>query len=286
MQNKIGILTHAQQGFQTVPYLLHTLLPFWQKKGVTFVHFQGIGKFEPADALFLHVDTTVIPEKYLAFSKQFPIVVNGSVRDISKRRISSQTLCRTDNFKGKVIVKTNQNCGGGPERSLARRKYLPRKIHRLKKHLPWSWSGYLPPDDYPIFDSPGEVPRAAWWNPKLVVEKFLPERVGDNYCLRQWVFLGDREMSQRIISSEPIVKAANVLHREIDIPIPASLRHARAAMGFDYGKFDFVMVDDKAVLLDANKTPSFNNKTTSSRMALFENLSEGLSSILENHHLG
>jgi hypothetical protein len=144
----------------------------------------------------------------------------------------------------------------------------------------------LPPDDYPIFDSPGEVPRAVWWNPKLVVEKFLPERVGENYCLRQWVFLGDREMSQRIISSEPIVKAANVLHREIDIPIPASLRHARAAMGFDYGKFDFVMVDDKAVLLDANKTPSFNNKTTSSRMALFENLSEGLSSILENHHLG
>ncbi len=284
MIKKVAILTHAKQNFQATPYLLKTLLALWQKKGISVVHLQGIERFEPADALFLHVDTTVVPEDYLTFSKRFPIIINGEVQDISKRRISSQIINRSDNYQGKVIIKTDLNCGGDQEKGLARRKRRSRMVHKIKKHLPWSWSGYLSPTNYPIFNSVHEVPRATWWNSKLVVEKFLPEHAGDNYCLRQWVFMGDREMSQRTISPEPIVKAANVVHREIGIPIPESLRHTRAALGFDYGKFDFVMVDDEAVLLDANKTPAFNSKDPSpAQMALLENLAEGLSSFLENH---
>jgi hypothetical protein len=282
MQRKIAILTHAEQDFQDIPYLLHSLLPFWERKGVQVVQLRGIENFEPADALFLHVDTTVLSAAYQSFSERFPIAINGAVRDISKRRISSQIIRRSDNYRGKVIVKTDLNCGGYQEKRLARRKGLSRRLYKIKKRLPWSWSGYLNPDDYPVFDSVDDVPLAVWWNRKLVVEKFLPEREGDNYCLRQWVFLGDREMSQRVVSSRPIVKAANVLSREIGIPIPDSLRRTRAALGFDYGKFDFVMAGDEAVLLDANRTPSFNpSHSTPAQIALVEKLSEGLWSMLE-----
>jgi hypothetical protein len=38
--------------------------------------------------------------------------------------------------------------------------------------------------------------------------------------------------------------------------VPEALRAERARLGFDYGKFDFVVVDGEAVLLDANRTPS------------------------------
>ena len=33
------------------------------------------------------------------------------------------------------------------------------------------------------------------------------------------------------------------------------IRELREAMGFDYGKFDYVVRDGEAILLDANKTP-------------------------------
>lgn len=130
-----------------------------------------------------------------------------------------------------------------------------------------------------------DVPWAIWWNKNLVVEKFLPERDGKHYALRQWVFLGNHEISQRVISTDPIVKASNVLKREKGIPIPDSMRRLRAAMGFDYGKFDFVMMDDEAILLDANRTPSFNIGSPSpAQMVLLENLAGGMSALLERRN--
>jgi hypothetical protein len=39
------------------------------------------------------------------------------------------------------------------------------------------------------------------------------------------------------------------------VPVPDFLRAERERLGFDYGKFDFVIHDGQAVLLDANKTP-------------------------------
>jgi hypothetical protein len=37
--------------------------------------------------------------------------------------------------------------------------------------------------------------------------------------------------------------------------VPDEIRAERERMGFDYGKFDFVVNDGKAVLFDANRTP-------------------------------
>lgn len=282
MNPKIAILTHAGLKFETVPYLLHPLVTLWQKQGIDVVILRGTKDCEPADAVFMHIDLTTTPADYVSFAQRYPVIINGGVRDISKRKISSHIIRRRDDYHGPVLVKTDRNFGGGMERHLARRKPLSRIGDSLRKRLPWTWRHYLKPSQYPVYPSPMNVPWAIWWNKNLVVEKFLPEREGRHYALRQWVFLGNHEVSQRVISSDPIVKACNVLQREKGIPIPDSLRRLRSAMGFDYGKFDFVMVDGEAILLDANRTPSFNiGSPSSEQMVLLENLAGGMPALLK-----
>lgn len=285
MNPKIAILTHAGQKFETIPYLLHPLITLWKNKGIDVVILRGTDHFEPADALFMHIDLTITPADYVSFAERYPRIINGSVRDISKRKISSHLVRKRNGYHGPVLVKTDLNFGGGMERCLARSTPFSRIGDSLRKRLPWYWRRYLKPARYPVYSSPMEVPWAVWWNKNLVVEKFLPERDGKHYALRQWVFLGNREISQRVISANPIVKASNVLHRETDIPVPDSLRRLRAAMGFDYGKFDFVIIDDETILLDANRTPSFNIDTPSpAQMVMLENLAGGLPAWLERRN--
>jgi hypothetical protein len=276
-RHKIAVLTHAKDKLESSSYLLNLLLDAWQKSGIEIVVLRGTDHFQAADALILHVDLTVIPQDYVACSKRYPVVINGRVYDISKRRISANILRAGDPYQGEVIVKTNRNAGGLRERTKERRGLLK----RVYKRLPWSWTGKLSPDSYPIFPTPAAVPRAVWYNPRLVVEKYLPEREGEYYCLRQWIFFGDREVNQRVFSPEPIVKSRNVIHREYDLPIPDALRARRSKLGFDYGKFDYVLVNGEVALLDANRTPFSNPTNPSPRLsAIVNELARGLDAFL------
>jgi len=107
---------------------------------------------------------------------------------------------------------------------------------------------------YPIFASPRAVPDAMWNNPGLVVERFLPEQDERGYWMRVWIFFGDRERCGRYLGNHPIVKSGNIFARE-SAPVPPELRAERARLGFDFGKFDFVVHDGQVVLFDANRTP-------------------------------
>ncbi len=282
MHKKIVILSHAGQKISTTPYFLRALRDIWVKAGIEVVDLQGTAKFEPADAILIHIDLTVIPPHYQEFASRYPVVIN-QVTDISKRSFSEHILNCKNEYNGAVIVKTDLNCGGIRERRLERRQGgLPGLVAKLRNKLPWSWSGELNSNRYPIYASPKEVPWVVWRNPRLVVEKFIPERSENDYCLRQWAFFGSRELSQLIFSSDPIIKAGNVKKREFDIPIPESLRALRKKMGFDYGKFDFVMKEGQAVLLDANHTPSFTMKNPSSTLTNhIEHLARGLEDFLD-----
>jgi hypothetical protein len=40
------------------------------------------------------------------------------------------------------------------------------------------------------------------------------------------------------------------------VPVPQALREMRARLGFDYGKFDFVVNDGRATLFDATAPQS------------------------------
>jgi len=88
-----------------------------------------------------------------------------------------------------------------------------------------------------------------------VVERFLPEQDARGFWLRAWVFFGDRERCTRYCGTLPIVKSAEIIARE-PVPVPDELRAERERLGFDYGKFDFVVRDGRAILFDANRTPS------------------------------
>ena len=252
-QCKVAVLTHALDPIDQVNYLMLKIVKKWQASGVEVVVLRGPEHYEAADVLVLHVDLTVVPQEYLDFCARYPIVVNGRVRDISKRKISKNLLEPKDHYTGAVIVKADLNFGGFPELKMQRSGRLSRMWN---KYLPWSITGILSPSDYPVFRSMAEVPKAVWRNRRLVVEKFCPEREGDHYCLRQWIFLGDRGVSQRLVSLNPIVKFPNEVHLEYGPPVPESLREMRSRLGFDYGKFDYVVVDGEVILLDANRTPA------------------------------
>ena len=109
-------------------------------------------------------------------------------------------------------------------------------------------------ESYAVYDSLADVPQSALDDEALVIEKFIPEVDPDGCAVRFWVFCGDRERCNRYVSLGNMVKATNVIRRE-PVPVPEELRVLRRELGFDFGKFDFVMHDGRAVLLDANKTP-------------------------------
>ena len=118
-------------------------------------------------------------------------VVNWSVRDISKRRVSVLRITPEDRRDGPVIIKTNLNHSG-----ITETRGVPvdqREGNRKRKaHISWRSARRLPHRRHPVLDSIARMPRWVWEDDSLVVERFLPERDGDLYCLRGWMFFGSR----------------------------------------------------------------------------------------------
>lgn len=251
---RILVITHAQDqlfypgpsGGMTSDYMLGPILDELHETGHEINVSRGLpGKTPPADLAILHVDLTVVPPEYAAFAAAFPRCLNLRALDVSKRSVSD-ALYDGDDWTGPVIVKSNYNFKGLPE---LRRNRMDEAVGRAP-----SYPALKETYDYRIFDSPGLLPPELAADPSLVVEKFMPEREGEAYATRFWVFAGEEERCVRFCSSDPIVKASNSGDMEF-CEVPDALREKRAALGFDYGKFDFVMHEGAPILLDANKTP-------------------------------
>lgn len=253
----IVILIHPTDPFERERYVIREIADVWREGGIGVTVSADPAAAVDADLAILHVDLTIIPPPYVALCQRYRKVLNGTVVDISKRRVSRQLVRRGDGWDGPVIVKTDCNSGGAREHALAGREPMRRRwVRSLRDRLPWCWRPRLPTGNYRVFDSPRHVPRIVWYNPDLVVERFLPERSGGQYCLRTWVFLGDRETNSLSYADEPIIKGYNVVRREVVDEVPDELRQMRRAMGFDFGKFDYGIVDGRVVLYDVNRTPS------------------------------
>lgn len=258
MKKRIAILFHEKDR-KTNWYAIHFLAECWREGGLDVIFVFGPKQFIPADLAILHVNLSVVPHEYLELARRYPIALNSEVKDIRKSSFSNNLIKPGEPFCGKVIVKTDLNYAGWPERTFNRS--LPSMGSRLltRFRLRYGFRNTACPDfqrpaDYRIYDNPRDVPRAYFKCEDVVVEKFLPEQDGDLYFVRQCHFLGDQVTCARIASNQPVVNSSTRISREIVEPHP-EIMELRRRLKFDYGKFDYVIHDGKAVLLDTNKTP-------------------------------
>lgn len=258
-------------------YAMHALSRLWMADGRQVVW----GKAYESDAVLgvLHIDKTRLEGADLPEPPSGVRVINGQVLDISKRLFSVLEVLPDGDWDGPVIVKTNQNHFGLPERS---RSSPPAGLaDRLRTRLAqrsWRLAHQLPDRHYPVLPSLKKVPGWVWEDPGYIVERFMPERVDGLYALRGWMFLGSASYGWRLFSPEHMVKTASMVRFEyIDEP-PPELWELKARTRFDFGKFDYVMHDGKPVVLDLNKTPSLAGAGQSPRV---RHLATGLKTFLE-----
>lgn len=275
----LALLTHPLDDFAQGRSLVNLMIPRWEAMGIRVV-IADPDHYVPADLAFLHVSLSVVPDAYRRLAERYARVVNGAALDMRKRRFSRQIVERDGPDPGMVIVKTDANSGGYRElrgrvlesapgflvRGPDRRETLCRWVANLESRRSWRRRRALPVDHYPVFASRDLVPAGVWRNPHLVVERFRADREGDQYCCRHWLFLGSREVHRRTLSPHPIVRFPCPMEPLPD-PVPEELRAIRRERGFDYGKFDYGIVDGRVVLYDVNRTtgtaddPSVHNET-------------------------
>lgn len=258
---RIAVISHEIDDFTHSGYLLNRLAAVWQRQGIELRVIEAPGDGLPeADLAILHTDITAPGADYARVVQHYldrgAVVINGRVADTSKSVFSDLIVKRDSGWRGPVMVKTDLNYGGMRE---MRQLYLRGDMTAtISIQRPWRRVAWM--EDYPVFESLAAVPHGVWRNSNLVVEKFLPERNADGeFVTRIWVFLGDREIYYQGVSDHPVVKGDNTLRREFLDPadLPPALRETRRRLGFDYGKFDFGMVDGAVALYDVNRTPGF-----------------------------
>jgi hypothetical protein len=281
---RILLVRAKHEPFDDVPYVIHLLADEWRRRGIPVEVTDSLEEpMGPEVLVFPHFDLTVTPPRMAERLGRCARVMNRAVTDISKRAVSRQLVAAPDEYDGPVIVKTNLNFGGWPEMRLIAfaggENY--RRMEAVRTGQPWTVSGMLRCEQYPIYDNARLVPPLVWKNPQLVVEKFLPEREGDLYCLRQYIFLGAQEISTRTVSPDPRVKSRGVTRREVLDSTPEAVRAFRKELGFDYGKFDYVMHEGEPVIFDVNRTFSYNpDSKAGSATPLVMKLADGIDAFL------
>ncbi len=243
MKRKIAILYHEKQRGKEMNYIVDCYAEYWREDGHEVIPIFGVAQFVPADLIIVHVDLSVVPQEYLEFARQYPTVLNGAVKDIRKSTYSRLRLKLGDPYEGRVIVKSNYNYAAGPEREMGV-ALDPRGV---------SSSFFWSPQDYQIYENPKAVPVVLFDDPNVIVERFQPEYVDGLYYMRAMLFVGDHVSCSRVSSREPIVNASTLVHMDRVEPHPDIMK-LRQEMGFDLGKFDYVIHEGEALLLDANKT--------------------------------
>ncbi|HET7576023.1 MAG TPA: hypothetical protein VFK19_05580 [Sphingomicrobium sp.] len=252
-------------------FMLFGILAELRRRGHSAEVISGVSDRIEADAAVLHVDATIVPPEYLDFASRFPFCLNIGATDISKRRVSSALVSAKDDWDGPVIVKSNFNARGMPEFCMNGR------ARKRGRRPPFPNARVLP--EYIVHERLADVPREIFERPDLVVEKFMPERAGDGFAACFWIFCGESERCTRYVSRDPLVKGARVVRSE-PMRVPDELRVRRRELGFDYGKFDFVMHDGRAVLLDANKTPGGSPNLASAIAAGTASLADGFEGLI------
>lgn len=278
----IAVIHHEFDPVATRPYLIGQIADRWRAAGHRVSQLRGMAEFVPADVALLHVDLTRVPSAYLAFARRYPRVLNGAAPDIAKRRFSTHLVGIGDRDTGPVMLKTDRNHAGIPERDVARARaerhgrWAVRARRLAESAMPWWLAGRLESNAYPVYRRAGEIPILARLNPRFVVQRFLPERRGALYVTRRWTFLGRAEFGCLILARSPDDLGTSIVGRERIAAVPPELRAMRQRLGLDYGKFDYVMLDGAPVLFDANKTMGGMWQDNVLAPAMIATLAEGI----------
>ncbi|MDR3692636.1 MAG: hypothetical protein P4L46_24865 [Fimbriimonas sp.] len=266
---RLAIIVHPTDHYDC-RYVLHRISDIWLRRRIAISIVTSEADYVPSDLGIMHVDLTRVPDELLALASRFPLTLNGKLDDSSKRHISRNLICRPSDFDGPVIVKSNLNAGGWREAQLVNDRVAAGR-------------GASASNDYRVFECACDVPAAVWEGTDYVVERFLPERQGEFFCLRTWMFLGTSETNSRSLSREPVVKLSNIIGREVISEVPDEIRAMRAQFGFDFGKFDYAISDGRPVLYDVNRTPMVGGGPTSRALqGMIEVLSTGIDGFLEH----
>ena len=242
------VTCHPKDRFTSGGYLMHAMLLRLQGSSVKVKLQRHWNDRPPADLVIPHIDLTIWPQPVTEFLAHYPNVANRRVVDISKRRISRYLVGPDDAWAGPVIVKSDSNYGGQVDRRRADAEPSPAAPPRL-----------LPPHrgDYEVYAGIAAVPSLVWRDPTLVVERFLAERKGELYGLRQLMVCGNRFATRLQWSTAPVVKGKTVVERQIIYdPPPPEVRAVVDEHGLDFGKVDFTIIDGKAFVFDIARTPT------------------------------
>ena len=239
-------------------YIVDHLARCWREDGHSVSYLYGTRTFVPADLVLVHVNLSVVPDEYLDFASRYPIVLNGRIQDIRKSVISNNVVHPGDSWDGPVIVKSDLNFAGEPERMLDhswlhRHWRLWRGASSIAASVTGRKAAFDNSSDYLVFNHLSDMPRHWFYTRDVIVERFRPEIEGGLYHLRMYQFLGDRWNCSRLASAHPVVKAGTSVRVERIEP-HADVLAWREELGIDFGKLDYVVHEGEAVLLDANKT--------------------------------
>ena len=279
MSDTLAILFHENAGqFNIRKYEVTWMADFWREQGYT-VHFLfGTADRVEADACILHVDLSVVPLSYRKFASRYPRVLNGQLTDIRKSRLSRNLTGPDDGWAGPVIVKTDLNFGGWPERLLAGNR-LSYPLLQFARHARIGGRRTLDHGSYPVYENLGDVPAEFLQDDRFVVERFLPEIHEGLYCVNYFKFFGERFECTRRYSRSPVISGSNSLKSEVIEPHPGVLA-ARQALGLDFGKLDYTVCDGIVHIHDVNRTPGRQLKNSNVPIARLHHRAEGLHGLL------
>jgi hypothetical protein len=232
------VLSHERE---REDHAIRFLAELWREDGLEVVFLHGTQRFVPADVAIVHVDLSVVPDEYLEFARRYPVAVNAEVKDIRRCTYSTGRVDRDSDYDGSVIVKSNLNHAGMPERRLGVASGAAVDV-------------FQEPFDYPLYESVAEVPERFFDEEHFIVERFRPELEDGLYHVRYLNFLGDRFTCKRLTARDPIVGRFNRLE-EVEIEPHPEVLELRERFELGYGKLDYVVHEGRFELLDVNKTP-------------------------------
>lgn len=282
---RIAILVHEYDTWFDLPSTTVTLWrEVWTESGHSVVIARGTRTPVDADVVVNHVDLTTTPRAYRSYMEPFDVGINRELVDISKRVVSTNLVDVGDDYEGPVIVKTNANAGGGRDLALAARVSLAGRLawkRARTREGDLEHAHHLPVSRYPVFASTADVPAAVWRNRRLVVERFLSERVGDDYVTRTWWFCGARGLNTMVRATAPVAKGPVVVERrELDEPPPPLVQETRSRLHADLGRIDYAIVDGQPVVYDVSRTPVMHPDAVAIHGAELRELARGLDALL------